>query len=146
MRPTLLSLIALASAASAAPSLIPRQEGTVDYGYWYAVYTSEGFAAGSSETVVATYSNPGHASNFTSTCRETYYHGQTYRNCDAGFSYTWGAPWSDDGATLSLTQTVELGGEQVKISGSALLVRLSGLGSGKASRAEGRIEAGLASA
>lgn len=87
------SLLPLIGLASALPSLVPRQNTTIDYGYWDAIYTSEGFAAGSTESVTATYSNPGHEANITVSCRSTEYHGQTTRTCDPGFSYTWGAPY-----------------------------------------------------
>ncbi|KAF2281316.1 uncharacterized protein EI97DRAFT_26312 [Westerdykella ornata] len=138
----LLTHLALLGLASAAPTLLPRQEDT-NYGFWDATYTTEGFATGSRVQLVAVYSNPTLESSITTTCRETDIRGVTTRDCPSYFTWSIGAPFGEGRtSTLKISQVVELGGEQVTLYGASLVE----IGSGpapKGSNAKGRIEAGI---
>ncbi|PSN63070.1 hypothetical protein BS50DRAFT_623902 [Corynespora cassiicola Philippines] len=136
------SVLAFAGLACAAPSLMHRQE---DYGYWNVTVTTESGRPGwQTRDVVARYHNPNIEDPFLGVCSYRFVPQGTRppvetSTCTEGFEYSWGQPWY----TLNLTQTVEIGGEQVTLYGGSLLERRCGLGSGSACRAEGRIEAGI---
>ena len=96
MRVSILSLVGLASAA---PSLMKRQE--TDYGFWNATLTTDGGSYGETRDLTAWYYRG--ALRATTTCHWSYIRGVTTSQCSdnqgkvltaSQFSYTWGEPSS----------------------------------------------------
>ncbi|KAF2675974.1 hypothetical protein K458DRAFT_425062 [Lentithecium fluviatile CBS 122367] len=135
MRLTLFTTLSLAAATSAA--VLPREDA--DMGSWDATYNVISAANGYKSTkLTAVYSNSQLSEPITATCSYEYNptaDPKETSSCDPeSFSYSLGVENNDQ--VLSLTQTVELWGEQVTVFGDAPIIVSCASASGRSCSGE----------